>query len=265
MPSCRAVVVLLFTLTLPHFAPQAVMSLPAQPPQCDASVKISAGNPLSYRLRDGNRCEGVFVSNVSGSSSLRIASVARHYESFTDSATLPLRVEWTAPAGAPVRLRGYSLKAGVHYRMETVRPMSGSQYVWPTSVLRSLQMKKADLGVVALTTMPVGDSVREVHVPVRISQTRPAADSARYQVVLWSSTELSEVFVSVTAIDARGQPARSVQRDARLGYGFYPAARGIAIRLPPLGATGIYRVSIGAVRRSGGSSTTSFLVYHQAL
>lgn len=162
-----------------------------------------------------------------------------------------------------VRLRGYSLKSGLHYRMETVRKLSGGEYVWPTSVLRSLRMKKSDLGVVAVATMPVGDSAREVYVPVRITQRRPPADSARYLVVLWSSTELSEVFVSVAATDARGQPAKYIQRDTKLGYGFYPAERGIAIRLPPFGAPGIYQVKIGAMRRNGGSSTTSFLVYHE--
>ena len=262
MPPFRSPVEPLLALALALLAPPAASPLRAQPAPCDTSLRSRAEDPSGYRLRDGNRCEGVFVRNVSGSSSLRIASVARHYESFTDSAALPLRVEWTAPAGALVQLHGYSLKSGLHYRMETVEPLTGGAYVWPTSVLRSLRMKKPDLGVVAIATVQVGDSARRVHVPVRITQRQSASDTARHQVVLWSSAELSEVFVSVAATDSLARPTRDIQRNAKLGYGFYPAERGIAIRLPPLGAPGIYQVRIGAVRKSGGSATTSFLLYH---
>ncbi len=254
--SSRAAVVLFLTLVLP------CRSARAQAAPCDAAVATVGSDPSRYQLRDGTRCEGVFVQGVAGSSSLRIASLTASYDAFSDTSRLPLRVSWSAPAGNPVRLRGYSLKSGLHYRMETVAPLLGGTYAWRTNVLRALRMRKSDLGVVASMMMPLGDSLREVHLPVRVHQASPPTGDSAYELVLWSNTELSEVFVAVDAVNAGGQPGKVVQRSRELGYGVYPAARGVPIELPTLGARGVYRVRIGAVRRSGGTSTSSMLLYH---
>jgi hypothetical protein len=97
---------------------------------------------------------------------------------------------------------------------------------------------------------------------LRITQRRPAVKSPVYQVMLWSSVELGEVFVSVATTDGNGAPAQYIERDRKLGYGFYPAERGILVQLPPLATRGVYSVRIGAIRKSGGSVTTTFLLYH---
>src|SRR5207247_3017061 len=104
---------------------------------CDSLVKTRATDPDSYRLR-GDRCEGLYVQDVSGSSNLVLASVIEHFESFDDTSGLPLRVEWTPLNGLPVLLRAYSLKSGLYYRMETARPVSGGHYHGSTSVLQEL-------------------------------------------------------------------------------------------------------------------------------
>lgn len=123
-------------------------------------------------------------------------------------------------------------------------------------------MKKADVGVVGVATVALGGASREVYVPLRITQRRPAVKSAVYQVTLWSSVELDEVFVSVATTNETGGPAQYIERDRKLGYGFYPAARGINVQLPALTRRGLYSVRIGAIRKSGGSVTTTFLLYH---
>ena len=251
----RAAVILVVTLALPS----PVSS--TQTAACAGAVATVESDPSRYRLRDGTRCEGVFVQGVAGSSSLRIASLTRHYESFSDTSTQPLRVAWQAPAGVAVQLHGYSLKSGLHYRMETVAPLSSGAYSWPTTVLRSLNMRKSDLGIVASARMSVGDSIREVLVPARVSQLRAAVDTSRLLAVVWSNMELSQVFVAVDALHAKGSPATVIQPSTELAYGVYPAGRGVPIRLPALPAAGIYHVRIGAVRSSGGSSTTSFLLF----
>jgi hypothetical protein len=237
-------------------------SLSAQTPRCDTSVRTQAGDPSRYQLRDGNRCEGVYIQDIAGSSTLRVASVVQYFENFADSSLLPLRVEWSAPSGAPVVLRAYSLRSGVHYRMETVRGVTRAPYIWPTSVLRPLRMKKADIGVVGVATVALNGAPREVYVPLRITQRLPSVKSAVYQVTLWSSVELGEVFVSVATTNGTGGPVQYIERDRKLGYGFYPAARGISVQLPPLTKRGLYSVRIGATRKSGGSVTTTFLLYH---
>ncbi|HKC38147.1 MAG TPA: hypothetical protein VKC15_01250 [Gemmatimonadales bacterium] len=230
---------------------------------CDSLVKTRATDPASYRLR-GDRCEGVYIQDVSGSSNLVLASLIEHFESFDDTSGLPLRVEWTPLKGSPILLRASSLKSGLYYRMETARPLVGGPYLWSTSVLQSLAIGRDDIGVVCVTTLRLGEGAQssDVYIPLRISQRRPPATSARYEATLWPGVELSEVFVTLATTRADGQPLRYVERDAPLEYGFYPAERGVRIRLPPLTAPGIYYVRIGATLKAGGSAATTFLLYH---
>src|SRR6185503_18061262 len=115
----------------------AGLELPGQQPAvpkalvCDAAVEGRKGDPHTYRLR-GDRCEGTYEQKVSGSSRLLIASVVESFEAIDDSSTAPLKVEWTVPAPKPVAVRAYSIRPGLFYRMETVRPASTTSYTWPT-------------------------------------------------------------------------------------------------------------------------------------
>src|SRR2546426_6315988 len=262
MTRSEAVTSLVSLLLLLH-ASGAIAQVTSPGAACDSLVKTRATDPASYRLR-GDRCEGVYVQDVSGSSNQVVAALIEHFERFDDSSGLPLRVEWTPLNGSPVLLRAYSLKSGLYYRMETARPLLGGRYLWSTSVLQSLEIGRDDIGVVGMTTLRLGEGAqpRDVYVPLRISQRRPPAASSRYQVTLWPGVELSEGFVTLATTRADGEPQRYLERDAALEYGFYPAERGVRIRLPPLTARGIYYVRIGATLKAGGSATTTFLLYH---
>src|SRR5215212_8290134 len=74
------------------------------PIECDSLVRTRVSDPLRYRQR-GDRCEGVYGENVSGSSVLRVASLVESVETFDDSSSLPLRIEWTPPRGEAVMVR----------------------------------------------------------------------------------------------------------------------------------------------------------------
>src|SRR5215208_791760 len=69
--------------------------------ECDTLVRTRPSDPLRYRQR-GDRCEGVYGENVSGSSTLLIASLVESFEAFDDTSSLPLRIEWTPVIGAGV-------------------------------------------------------------------------------------------------------------------------------------------------------------------
>ena len=228
---------------------------------CDSLVKTRASDPLSYRLR-GDRCEGVYAQDVAGSSSLLVASVVESFEAIDDSSSLPLRLEWVGPRGEAVRLRAYSIKSGLFYRMETVQSVAASPYLWPTNVLQALRIKNTDIGVVGSSFPTLSGTRREVVVPLRISQRKEPARSTTYRVTVRPSVELSDVFVTVATADSSGRPATYLQRDENLAYGFYPAERGIVIPLKPLAARGIYFVRIAATLKRGGSATSTFLLYH---
>ena len=140
--------------------------------------------------------------------------------------------------------------------------MPGGRYVWPTSVLQSLEIGRDDIGVVGTTSLTLSGTRREVYIPLRISQRRTLAASANYQATLWPGVELKEVFVTLATTRVDGEPQRYLERDVALQYGFYPAERGVRIQLPPLTASGIYFIRIGATLKGGGSATTTFWLYH---
>ncbi|MFL5619070.1 MAG: hypothetical protein ACJ79A_11855 [Gemmatimonadaceae bacterium] len=228
---------------------------------CDSLVATQKSDPLRYRQR-GDRCEGVYGQNVSGSSTLRVASLVESLEAFDDSSSLPLRVEWTPPPGEAVLLRASAIRAGLYYRMETVRPIAASSFAWPSDVRRPLRISSADVGVTGVASMSIGGSQREVLVPLRISQRRPAVRSSSYRLTLWPTVGLSEVYLTVAATGADGAPTRYLQRDEKLGYGVYPAERPIVVRLPTLKERGMYLVRVAATREGSGGVTRSILLYH---
>jgi hypothetical protein len=216
---------------------------------------------LRYRQR-GDRCEGVYGQNVSGSSQLRVASLVESVETYDDTSSLPLRIEWTPPPDQAVMLRASAIRAGLYYRMETTRPIAGTHYEWPSDVRRPLRIGRTDIGLTGSTTVTLGGSSREVLVPLRVSQRRPPVRSASYRLTLLPSVGLREVYVTVAFTGPGGTPSRYVQRDEKLGYGFYPAERGIDVRLPALSERGVYFVGISATREGGGGATRNILLYH---
>jgi hypothetical protein len=228
--------------------------------ECD-SLPVRVSDPLHYRQR-GDRCEGLYGQNVAGSSELQLVSLVEHIERFDDTASAPVRVEWTPPQGAAVTLRASPLRAGLYYRMETARPIAGTRYDWPSDVRRPLRIGSADIGLLGWTTMTLGGKRHEVYVPLRVTQRGSSPATSRYRLTLWPSVGLSEVYVTVAATGADGAPARYLQRDEKLGYGFYPATRPIEVRLPALSTPGVYFVRVSATRESGGGATRTFLLHH---
>jgi hypothetical protein len=240
-----------------------IIAAQANPPaaSCDTTVKARPSDPLSYRRRS-DRCEGVYAQNVSGSSSLLVASLTESFEEIDASYSHPLRVDFSAPEEAYVSLRARSVKPGVFYRMETIAPTPTTPYLWPPGVLRALRLRSTDIGIIGSTLMPVGGVRQEVLVPVRIGHLFAAARTTAYRVTVWPSVELSDAYLTLATVGADGKPAKYLQRDESLGYGFYPAQRGVVIRLKPLDARGVYLVRIAAKLKRGGSATTSFLLFH---
>lgn len=228
---------------------------------CDPLVRTRASDPLRYRQR-GDRCEGVYGQNVSGSSTLRVASLVESLEAFDDSSSLPLLLEWTAPPGAPVALRASAIRAGLYYRMETARPIAASSFTWPADVRRPLRIRSTDIGVTGAASMTIGGERREVLVPLRVSQRRPPTRSPSYRLTLWPTIGLSAVYLTVAATGGDGAPTRYLQKEVKLASSLFPAERPIVVRLPELKQRGVYLVRVAATREAGGGATASFLLYH---
>jgi hypothetical protein len=235
-----------------------------QESQCDPNLKEPSNDPYGYRIRGTkrDRCEGIFIREVANTP-LLVASLTESFEDFDPSAGGDLVVEWRAPGDANVHLRAYTLKHRVYYRMDSLLPARSNSYVWQPGLLSALNLRKQDLGVVAWISQLVGKTKRDVYLPLRIRQ-RNAAKSQGYQLLLLPGAELSEVFVSLAPVKSDGEPGAFIRNGQKLGYGYYPADRGIPVEINDLNTPGVYYLKIGAELRAGGSSTTQLWFYHQS-
>lgn len=254
----------LFLAVIILFVPSRDIPVP-QESHCDPYLKESSNDPYGYRLRGvkRDRCEGIYIREVANTP-LLVASLTEWFEDFDPSTGADLVVEWRAPAGADIHLRAYTLKHRVYYRMDSLRPANSNSYVWQPSLLSTLDLRKKDLGMVAWASQQVGKTKRDVYLPLRIRQRTEAGTAQGYQLLLLPGGELSEVFVSMAPVKPDGEPAAPIRNAQKLGYGYYPADRGIPINITELKTPGIYYLKIGAELRTGGSSTTQIWFYHQS-
>jgi len=240
---------------------QTVSSLMgAQQSPCDPNLRQLGENPNGYKLR-GDRCEGIYVQQVSGSTGLLVASFTEFYEDFDPSILGKLSVEWSSPAGAPLHLRAYALREKLYYQMDAEIPSGKTAYVWPGELLNALHLSKWDIGVVGFMEYRVGEENRTVYVPLRIRQ-KNQKPTLGYQLVLVPGSELKEVFISLAQLGTDGQAHSFVISDRPLRKGYYPAERGILVEIPALKAAGVYYLEVGATNRYGGPVTQRMWFYH---
>lgn len=230
----------------------------AEPEHCDPGLdRISS--PLGYRLHE-DRCEGLYVQEV-GSADLVVLSFTEVFEDFDAEAGGDLRVEWEVPGEEPVRLRAQGIGKR-YYRMDTVRPAGTTSFLWPVEVLSGLGYTRQDIGVVGWTRTQVGGDERRIHLPVRVTQGPSPAGSEGYLLVIQPGRELTEVYVSVAEVGADGEPSRFLRDGDPLGYGYYPARRGLEIPVSGLGEPGVYYLEVGARVKGGGVTAVELWFFH---
>ncbi len=239
----------------------AFLPIPLSAPQnpCEPGLNRTGDDLYGYRLR-GDRCEGIYIRDVA-STTLVVASLTESFENFNPASGRNLVMEWSALGNADVHLRAGALRRKFYYRMDTIRPAGSTSYTWAPNLLATFDLGRNELGVVAWTSYPVGNTNRNVYVPLRIRQ-QAAAQSSSYQLTLVAGAELSEVYLSMAPVSSGGRPGPFIQRDQALGYGYYPAERSINIIIPKPEARGIYYLEIGATLRAGGSASTKVWFYH---
>jgi hypothetical protein len=228
---------------------------------CDQSLVRSPDDPLAYGRR-GERCEGLYIREVSGSAGILLASFTETIPAFELSAGERLHVEWSPPTKSAVRLRAVALRHRLYYRMDAVRPAGARVFEWPGDILASLRLRSQEIGIVGWTDPIRGTGTEEVYLPLRISGQNPIERTGRYVLLVVPGTELSEVFVTLSEVAPDGRDGAILRRDEPLKYGFYPAERSVRIPLPALPRAGLYRLRVGATLSRGGSATRNLLFYH---
>ncbi len=228
---------------------------------CDPSLLRTATDALAYGRR-GERCEGLYIKEVSGGGGLQVASFTEPPASFEIAHGERLQVAWTSPDAAAVRLRAVALQRRVYYRMDVVRDR-GPAFEWPADVLVSLGLQPRDVGIVGWVERTIGGRTEEIYVPLRVGKATAPERTGRYVVRVVPAAELTELYVTLAALDASGRETLVIKRDVPLELGFYPAERAVSVPLPALPQSGLYRLRLGAtLRRAGPPANRDIVFYH---
>jgi hypothetical protein len=229
--------------------------------QCDVELarKAPADHPFKYRSL-GDRCEGIYVENVR-CTALLVASLTESLEDYDLRSGKDLALEWTAPTNVTVQLRAHALKPRLYYRMDTVRPAGEKSFRWASDVLRALDIRKSDVGIIGWTDYAMDGTNRRVYLPLRVSQQTRPNRTFSYQLILVPCHELKEVFITLSKV-GRDSQAGKLKEGEPLRHSYFAAGRGIMIPITNLKGQGFYHLQIGANLREGGSTATEIWFYH---
>jgi hypothetical protein len=226
---------------------------------CDPGLGENTKGTMTYKMR-GDRCEGIFAQQVS-SPHLELRSLVGTIQPFDPKKDSELVLVWKAPPDnkRDVQLRAFSFKPFIFYRMDTRVPSARNTYSWPTNVLSSEGLARADLGLLAWTELPGPEGKkREVYLPLSTG-TGSSKAGAGYTVTFVPSTRLSEVHVKVSRIDSQGNA--SVLRDEKLIEEHYGVGEPAEFPTGKLGPAGFYRITITAHPKAG-PIVQDFDLYH---
>jgi hypothetical protein len=239
-----------------------VATAQAEPSHCDPSLAPSANYPFRY-LNRGDRCEGVYVRLVGGTT-LNLLSFTATFGAIDPKAGPPVVVEWpSAPNAAGVQLRAVTTRRHLYYRMDTSVRAGTAQYHWPTDVLAAVGLSRPDIGLIGWMHQMIGGTEEEVLLPLSASQGNAPGPAGRetYTLLVQPAAQLSELFITVKRLATDAGAERLVQPTHELGYGYYPADEAIEIPIEAPAEHGIYAVQLGAKLRGGGVSTLRFLFH----
>ena len=103
-----------------------------------------------------------------------------------------------------------------------------------------------------------------MYVPLRIGASAEVSTPSSYEVLVFPTLELREVFVSLTQLDAEGKPGRPIMTNDSLKLQFYPQRRPVRVVLRDPGTPGLYLLEIGAESASGRSIALDPLIFYHA-
>jgi hypothetical protein len=193
---------------------------------------------------------------------LMVASFVRSFEDYDLKTDQALRITWPEFGTRGVRLQAHSVRWKLYYRMDSTRPAGNQPFIWPISLLASMNISKRDIGVVGRTRYEFSNHERDVYLPLTINQRTSNGSSDEYHLTIWPGVELQEVYISLAPVDAQGEPTAYLTNGVPLRYGLYPPQRAIDIPIGPLPKRGMYQLEIGAVLHDGGVHTLDLLFYH---
>jgi len=242
----------------------ALSAGPQGPPAyCDAELLHVPKSPTSYQVR-GDRCEGIYAQQVS-TVSVDLRSFVKGFGEFDPETQKELELTWKAPAGIVqnARLRAFSLKPRVYFRMDTAQPAAQGSYRWSTDILAGERLKRENIGILAWVEMPgPAGKAREVYFPLSAG-TSKTLDG--YDVTLVPSKKLKKILLTVAQIDGQGNKTRDTgvaNKDVGGEFAYYGSNEPTILSTGKIGVPGYYRLEIKAIAASGEAVIKEIDFYH---
>lgn len=222
------------------------VSVQAQAVACSLQTREAVPGGVAYGPRQ-DRCEGVFIENVSGRINLRIVG----YQANRFPPAMPAEVRFDVPGvgtGDAPRLVVVSTRPSDYYQMDTAAVTSG-RYLWPTDILSALTdpPKGRYLAVLACSQNCGGEAVDvPLFHPVIIGD---AAADDRATLLVMSDVDLKALKVTI-----RDESSGAVLSEQEVPTDFVPARRAqrFTVTGPP---EGVGRVLIEAETHNGRRDT----------
>jgi len=230
----------------------------AQENVCDKGLKAPAQHPFAYTYR-GNRCEGIYIQEVSNAP-LSIVSFTKYFEDYDLESSEDLTVSWTAPQGTTFALRAQGILPNLYYRMDA-HFKDSARFIWSKNILTALNIRRKDIGVTCWTKLTFGGEETIVLLPLIIKESK-AKVTPDYQLIVVPGTELKEVYVTLSNVDASGKSISYLLDGEPLNYGYYPAGSGFSVPLSQIKKSGIYSLELGTKLRSGETASTEIYFYY---
>lgn len=240
-------------------------SASAQDGVCDSLLDNNVAGPWAYSRR-GDRCEGLYVEQVSGAV-LAIVSFTSVFEDYDLDSGTPLIVEWTAPGAGEVHLRARSLEPKIYYQMDSRPRVEAESFRWPLEILAGVRLGRALLGVLGSMEWPLAGRNQRVLLPLRIgqgggSEVEESVAQESYELKVRPGVELREIYLSLATVGDNGTEQDYLIDEEALNYHYYPAERAVLVPLPPLPKAGFYYVLIAAELARGADATVEAYFYH---
>jgi hypothetical protein len=162
---------------------------------CMLSARAVEVSEIGYRLR-GDRCEGLFVVEVSGESQMRLIGFHLGEPTFDLKSPLPVPIRVRSKAsGASLRMS--SLEPHVRYQMDTDDLVAGKPYQWTTEIVRDSRVALSASAIAAIACTNgcrADDDTR--YFPVTIGPE--AGPAAAVTLVVRPTVSLNQLKLTVT-------------------------------------------------------------------
>jgi hypothetical protein len=222
-----------FSCVLPVYLCCVLAALPVHA-QCDQSLRPVAGQ-AGYTAR-GERCEGLYVSNVSAQS-LELISLLRgklHYDLEPHVQLTIVGPDISAMARGRIQVRAVARPLNTYYRMDTVLPPN-RRMAWPVKdVLLPLLLHADRVGVYGwIEAQP-----EKLFVPLRVTPQGGSLPRAPIEVIVRSSRDVEGIVWRIAAENDNPPPWQTASANV-------PAGHPVSITLPE-GPRAILRLEVAA-------------------